>query len=168
MSQTCKERWTSIKWIEANWTTKGRTAPRNDNTLRFWQLETVEFALRAQMRITGSGRTNNYREKSDLGNSCTICLSKRKPQKLEGYSRKLQGTQTKNANGSTSSEQIKRSYTYYGGHFIEASIGMVFQVCFWERRKLQLVAACASKPVVVRYSLASWGTIEVQVCDKNL
>ena len=36
---------------------------------------------------------------------------------------------------------------------------VVFQVCFWERRKLQLVAACASKPVVVRYSLASWGTI---------
>ena len=36
---------------------------------------------------------------------------------------------------------------------MEASIGMVFQVCFWERRKLQLVAACASKPVVVRYFL---------------
>ena len=44
---------------------------------------------------------------------------------------------------------------YYGGHFIETSIGMVFQVCFWERRKLQLVAAFASKPVVVRYSVAS-------------
>ena len=41
----------------------------------------------------------------------------------------------------------------YGGHFIEASFGMVFQVCFWERRKLQLVAACASEPVVVRYFL---------------
>ena len=36
---------------------------------------------------------------------------------------------------------------------MEASIGMVFQVCFWERRKLQVVAACASKPVVVRYFL---------------
>ena len=36
---------------------------------------------------------------------------------------------------------------------MKASIGMVFQVCFWERRKLQLVAACASKPVVVRYFL---------------
>ena len=36
---------------------------------------------------------------------------------------------------------------------MEASIGMVFQVCFWERRKLQVVAACASKPVAVRYFL---------------
>ena len=51
---------------------------------------------------------------------------------------------------------------------MEASIGMVFQVCFWERRKLQLVAACASKPVVVRYFLLHVGTIEVQVCDRNL
>ena len=60
-----------------------------------------------------------------------------------------------------------RRNLYYGGHFIEASFGMVFQVCFWERRKLQLVAACASKPIVARYSLALWGTIEVQVCDRN-
>ena len=58
-------------------------------------------------------------------------------------------------------------YYDYGGHFIEASFGMVFQVCFWERRKLQLVAACASKPIVAWYSLALWGTIEVQVCDRN-
>ena len=36
---------------------------------------------------------------------------------------------------------------------MEASIGMVFQLCFWKRRKLQLVAACACKPVVVRYFL---------------
>ena len=28
---------------------------------------------------------------------------------------------------------------------------MVFQVCFWERRKLQLVAAFASMPFVIRY-----------------
>ena len=42
---------------------------------------------------------------------------------------------------------------YYGGHFIEASFGMVFQVCLWERRKLQLVAACASKPIVARVLL---------------
>ena len=40
------------------------------------------------------------------------------------------------------------------GHFIETSVGIVFQVCFWERRKLQLVAAFAFKPFVVRFSVA--------------
>ena len=36
---------------------------------------------------------------------------------------------------------------------MESSVGMVFQVYFWERRKLQVVAACASKLVEVRYFL---------------
>ena len=53
----------------------------------------------------------------------------------------------------TCKQQFKKTARNYGGHFMEASIGMVFQACFWERRKLQLVAACASKPVVVRYFL---------------
>ena len=57
---------------------------------------------------------------------------------------------------------------YYGGHFIDTSIGMVFQVCFWERRKLQLVAAFASKPVVVRYSVASWGIVEAQTSRSDV
>ena len=52
---------------------------------------------------------------------------------------------------STSILQVNKTLCVLRRWLIEASIGMVFQVCFWERRKLQLIAACASKPVVVRY-----------------
>ena len=42
---------------------------------------------------------------------------------------------------------------------MEASVERFFQVCFWERRKLQLVAACASKPVVVSLLLVVLGFV---------
>ena len=45
---------------------------------------------------------------------------------------------------------------------------LVFQVCFWERRKLQLVAAFASKLFVVRYSVASWGIVEAQTSRSDV
>ena len=95
--------------------TKGRTTPRNDNMLRTWQLETVEFALRAQMRAAGSGRANNYRDKSGLGNSCTEhnMLEQRETSETWRVLKKIAQCEehtTKNANGSfASSERIKRS-----------------------------------------------------------
>ena len=77
-------------------------------------------------------------------------------------------TSMQSVDASCSKQHFKKTARNYGGHFIEASIGMVFQVCFWERRKLQLVAAFASKAVVVRYSVASWGIVEAQTSRSDI
>ena len=42
-------------------------------------------------------------------------------------------------------EQFKKTARNYGGHFIEASIGMVFQVRFWEHGKVAM-GSCSLLP----------------------